>query len=252
MDHLTLRILSELILPPLGPFLLLALAFVLYAARWRRTGIALGIFSVVTMFALSSIAVNSRLNEPWPEIPERVEAPYPPADAIVVLGGGRYLEAPEYGGNDTAAAGSLERLRYAAKIQRETGKPILVTGGRPGDIGTHAEAIIMRDILQEEFHVPVQWVEDRAEDTAENARYSAELLRAAGIERIYLVTHGFHMPRAQEEFARHGITAVPMTTGFVQRPHDSLAAWFPSFHGIALNRVWVYERLTRLFSWLTS
>ena len=52
------------------------------------------------------------------------------AQAIVVLGGGRYRDAPEYGG-DTVGEATLVRLRYAAKLHRETGLPLLVTGGKP-------------------------------------------------------------------------------------------------------------------------
>ncbi len=48
----------------------------------------------------------------------------------MVLGGGRYRDAPEYG-NDTVGEYTLVRLRYAAKLHRETGFPLLVTGGRP-------------------------------------------------------------------------------------------------------------------------
>ena len=53
------------------------------------------------------------------------------ADAIVILGGGTYFHAPEYAGQDTISDATLIRLRYGAKLQRETGKPILVTGGKP-------------------------------------------------------------------------------------------------------------------------
>ena len=50
------------------------------------------------------------------------------AGAIVVLGGGRYDEAPEYG-DDTISLAGLRRVRYAAVLQRRTGLPVLVSGG---------------------------------------------------------------------------------------------------------------------------
>lgn len=245
MDHLLLRILSELLLPPFSPFLLLVLAFVLVVCNRRRTGVTLAVLAGMGMFVFSLVGVDNLARSPWPEVPERVAPPYPEADAIVVLGAGRYLEAPEYGG-DTAAAGSLERVRYAAKLYRETQRPVLVSGGRPGGIGTRSEAEIMRDILEQEFQVPVSWVEDASEDTRQNAAHSARMLLAAGIRRIYLVTHGFHMDRAVDAFHAHGVHAVPMATGFVRPQALTALSWVPSFEGLARNRGWVYEALARL------
>lgn len=245
MDHLFLRIISELLLPPFSPFLLLLVAFLLYANHWKRSGAALAFLACAAMFFLSLVGVENMVRSPWPAVPTRVAPPYPQADAIVVLGAGRYLDAPEYDG-DTAAAGSLERVRYAAKLHRETRLPVLVSGGRPGSIGTRAEAEIMRDILELEFSVPVRWVESNSEDTQQNAERSAELLRAGGVKRIFLVTHGFHMDRAAEEFRKHGLDIVPMATGFVRPQPETALSWLPSFEGVARNRGWVYEKLAGL------
>ncbi|RKZ35880.1 MAG: YdcF family protein, partial [Gammaproteobacteria bacterium] len=88
--------------------------------------------------------------------------------AIVVLGGGRYSDAPEYGG-DTVARGTLERLRYGARLHRQTGLPLLVTGGRVyGE--TTAEATLMKSVLTDEFGVGVKWAENESRNTFENAR----------------------------------------------------------------------------------
>lgn len=113
MDHLPLRIISELLLPPFSPFLMLLVAFMLYAMNWKRSGGALALLACAAMFFSSLVGVENIVRSPWPAVPARVAPPYPQAEAIVVLGAGRYLDAPEYDG-DTAAAGSLERVRYAA------------------------------------------------------------------------------------------------------------------------------------------
>jgi len=238
------RILSELVLPPFGPFLLLLLA-TFVCLRYRRSGLALAAVAVLLQAGASLSGLNTYLNAPWPEVPERVAPPYPEAEAIVVLGGGRYFNAPEWGG-DTAGPSTLERVRYAAKLHRETGKPILVSGGKPGGTGTRSEADIMRGILEEEFGVPVRWVEEESEDTGQNGRNAARLLVADGIERIYLVTHGAHMPRALSAFDGTGITPLPMITGFIRPEPHSVYGWTPSWYGLAINRYWFYERLARL------
>jgi len=149
-----------------------------------------------------------------------------PADAIVVLGGGTYFNAPEYGGIDTVGDGSLLRLRYAARLQRETGKPILVTGGKPlGNASSEAQQ--MKAVLEKEFNVPVQWAEDASDNTLENARYSYQLLQKTGIKRIYLVTHAWHMPRSAMAFQAAGFEVIPAPTAFTTRFRTDLLSFVP-------------------------
>jgi uncharacterized SAM-binding protein YcdF (DUF218 family) len=65
--------------------------------------------------------------------------------AIVVPGAGTCFNAPEYGG-DTVNRFALERLRYAAALHRKSGRPILVSGGRPAGNDV-AEAVQMKTRL---------------------------------------------------------------------------------------------------------
>lgn len=130
-------------------------------------------------------------------------------EAIVVLGGG-HAESPEYQG-DTVSAYTLERLRYAARLARRTKLPVLASGGVV--FGDHMEeAVLMRDTLEIDFDVPVKWIEPRSRTTWENAKNSAEMLKAANIERVYLVTHAWHMKRAVYAFEQYGIQVTPAPT----------------------------------------
>jgi uncharacterized SAM-binding protein YcdF (DUF218 family) len=144
---------------------------------------------------------------------QAIEAPYsdPTADrsagAIVVLGGGSYARAPEYGGADTVSSATLERLRYAAHLHKLTGKPVLVTGGNPAGLETN-EAEQMRIALHE-FGVTTRWLEAGSNNTFENARLTYKLLKPAGIDSVYLVTHAWHMPRSKMAFEKSGMRVVP-------------------------------------------
>jgi uncharacterized SAM-binding protein YcdF (DUF218 family) len=164
--------------------------------------------------------------------------------AIVVLGAGRYAEAPEYAGRDTVSTHGLVRLRYAAALHRASGLPILVSGGAPDGEAT-AEAGLMRDALVNEFRVNVKWVEGQSRNTNENARYSAAQLAPAGIGHVYLVTHAAHMRRAARAFERAGIRVTPAPTGFhtLSRKARELAAYLPSSEGLNQTRIAVHERL---------
>ena len=100
-----------------------------------------------------------RTLEPPPASIEQIKG----AQAIVVLGGGRNRGAPEWGG-ETINGLTLQRARYGARLARETGLPLYVTGGKP-DGGTFAEGTLMRDLLAREFNVEVKWVDAVAATT---------------------------------------------------------------------------------------
>jgi len=54
-------------------------------------------------------------------------------------------------------AGSIESIRYAARMQQLTGKPILATGSAPlGNVSS--EAAQMKAVLEKDFQVPVRWI----------------------------------------------------------------------------------------------
>ncbi|MBK7593641.1 MAG: YdcF family protein, partial [Betaproteobacteria bacterium] len=68
------------------------------------------------------------------------------AQAIVIPGGGVRRNAPEYGG-DTLGRLTLERVRYGARLAKQTGLPLLVTGGSVTG-NTVPEAVLMKEALE--------------------------------------------------------------------------------------------------------
>ena len=133
------------------------------------------------------------------------------ADAIVILGGGVRPHAPEYGDRPNLNAAELERLRHGARIHRATGRPILVSGGSPE--GAAPEALLMREVLHEDFGVDVRWAETDSRTTRENARNSARILKDEGLNRIYLVSQGWHLARAIRAFESEGLQVKSAGTG---------------------------------------
>ena len=211
----------------------------------RRLGRALLISGVAALYLLATPFVSARLlrlaETPW-DVSPVAQSP----QAIVILSAGVYPRAPEYGG-DTVDALTLERIRYGARLQRRTGLPILVTGGRPRN-ATQPVAESMRRALVEDFKVPVRWVEGRARTTRENAEQSAALLRAEGIDTIYLVTHAVHMRRAQEAFERARLTVLPAATLFTAiDPGVSLRALVPRATTLTRSSYALHELIGRLW-----
>jgi uncharacterized SAM-binding protein YcdF (DUF218 family) len=162
------------------------------------------------------------------------------ADAIVILGGGTYFHAPEYAGQDTIGDAALVRLRYGAKLQRETGKPILATGGKP--LGnSSSEAQQMRMSLEQDFRVPVHWTEDESDNTFENAHHSFRILQQAGIRKIYLVTHAWHMLRAAEVFRHAGFEVIEAPTAFTTRYRTDLLTFLPQARSLYDSKIFIHE-----------
>lgn len=173
-----------------------------------RLGRALAWAGIAGLFVLSlpvvSHALLRVLDASTPFDPARAHG----AQAIVILGGG-VRRAPEFGG-ETLGRLTLERVRYGARVARQTALPVLVSGGVV--YGRTAEAVLMKRTLEEEFNVAVRWTEQRSRDTRSNAAGSAAMLRPAGVRRVLLVAHGFDMPRAAAEFLSAGLEVVPAPT----------------------------------------
>lgn len=229
-------------MPPAGP-LLVALAGLLLLRRAPRFGRALAFGGVLALFALCLPAVALLLTRAL-EAPPFDAKQHPDAQAIVVLGGGVNGWAPEFGG-ESVARRSLERVRYAAHVSRETGLPVLVSGGAGPGSGT-TEAMVMARVLDEEYGLPPRWTEARSRNTRENARNSAELLRADGLSRVIVVAHAVDMPRALAEFRDAGLQPVPAPTMIPW--HGPLVAvdFLPTAAALQASHDALYEMLALL------
>jgi uncharacterized SAM-binding protein YcdF (DUF218 family) len=170
------------------------------------------------------------------------------AQAIVVVGGGLRKDAVEYGG-DTLGVLTLERVRYAAWVARQTHLPVLVSGGAV--LSRKSEAEVMSDALETEFGVPVRWRENESWDTHQNAVFSAKLLLEAGIRRIVLVAHAVDMRRARREFTQAGLEVISaptkIATGWTL---DHPAQLLPNAGAFAGSYLASYEILGNIASWL--
>jgi uncharacterized SAM-binding protein YcdF (DUF218 family) len=233
------QILKSLVLPPAGPILigLLGLAM-LHFSRWRRTGTALCAAGLLILWLLSTPAISDELLRATERYPPLDLEHVPPAQAIVILAGGVRLAAPEYG---VAAPNfpTLQRLTYGALLARTTKLPVLVSGNGK-------EAAAMRDSLQRDFGVAVQWVENQSWDTRGNAELSAPILKGAGINTILLVTSASHMYRATAYFRAQGLTVVPAPSGLWTQQDFRTRHWVPSIEALWRSQTALYEDLGNL------
>ncbi|MEJ2060660.1 MAG: YdcF family protein [Gammaproteobacteria bacterium] len=220
--HLT----ETLILPPAGP-LLLAILGLLLTLRWRRTGMTLAAAGIVLAWLASLPVVVYPLAGLWSSSTPPLTSIPTDAQAIVVLGAGR-RDAPEYGGQ-TLTPNGLQRVRYAAWLARRTGLPVLTSGGSVTPESQLSEAVLMREVLERDFHVPVRWVEQLSHTTWQNAQLTAYMLKPLGIRRVLLVTQAWHMPRALWSFRKAGLDPIAAPTGFAgpDSREQGLLGWLP-------------------------
>jgi uncharacterized SAM-binding protein YcdF (DUF218 family) len=161
--------------------------------------------------------------------------------AIVILGGGRRtgaIEYPQYQDQNIEAR-AMERVRYGATLSQATRLPLLLTGGAPDATSSNelTEAELTHKVLNNEFQVQARWVEKQSRTTEENAAFSAKILKQEGIAHIYLVTHFWHMPRAQAVFEKYGLKVTPAPMGFYQKDQFHPLDFYPSTAGIERMRL---------------
>lgn len=245
MEILVGYILKACLLPPGGNlFALLISLGVPRRQRWLRGGLfataLLSLWLCCTPWFAGMLAAGL---ETYPALDRT--APHG-AGAIVVLGGGRDTHAREYEGSDTLRADTLVRVRYGAVLARALGLPVAVTGGTVLDSDARPVGVIMGEVLEQEFNVPVDWVEASSRNTAENAARLAEML---SVQRIVLVTHASHMRRAVAVFERAGFAVVPAPTAFIHGTGSEPTGvpdvfnWLPSASALSATRAVLHEWL---------
>jgi len=227
---------AALLLPP-TPFLLICLIGLGLFKRHGKLGRSLIITGLAAIWLLSTPVIANFLLDSLK--PPPIQFTGQEADAIVILGGGRITDSIDFNG-DTLGRFTLERVRYGAWLAKRLDKPVLVTGGAPD--GGIPEGDLMRASLVDEFGLKnVRWVEAVSNNTRENARFSAHLLLAAGINRIYLVTHSWHLARAIPEFEAMGLAVVPAGTGYSLAGKTNPLDFLPSGKGFADSWLAMHE-----------
>lgn len=213
-------------LPP-GLFLLFFLWMAVKLLRRREKGIAAEIFVVTMLFyAIStpylSAALMRNLEAAYP-LPEN-----PSGDVIVLLGGGATKGTPDMNGEGGLTEGSSTRLLAAARLYHRLHIPILFTGGKVLEDGASEAEIARRYLLGLDVPDRAILLETKSRTTGENAKFTAEMLRARGFSSPLLVTSAFHMKRSVLNFENNGVSVTPFPVGYraSRLPRELHYIWF--------------------------
>jgi uncharacterized SAM-binding protein YcdF (DUF218 family) len=245
MSVLVTRILESLILPPLGPMLL-----VLFGLLFRR-------FRAFAWLGLVIIYISS-LPATQVFLATRIEA-VPPLKiltlskqdraAIVILAYDSNPTPREFVGPANYGT-SLDRIRYGAHIHKETGLPVLVSGGDPLNEGVIA-ADVMFETLSRDFGIHEVMLERKSVTTNDHGIYVTALLKKKGFDSLILVTTASHMTRAMRVFEHSGLRVIPAPTAF-QVGEKSMKkmdvfSWIPNAGSALYVRLLLHEWLGDLW-----
>jgi uncharacterized SAM-binding protein YcdF (DUF218 family) len=239
-----------LLIPPRCLPLLMLLGLLLQRG-YRRLGYIVVCFGTLLLFILAlpalaeSLLVSLEQNLPLTPLLDA------PPQAIVILSADvqRSSSGLMYPG-----VLSLVRERAGAALARQTGLPVLITGGKLRPYDTPV-GDLMATSLKQDFGVPVQWIERVSFDTWENAHMSALILKEHGIHSIYVVTSAWHMRRALLAFADTGISVTAAPTYFERASTDLIdfvpatTAWAASY--LALHE-WIGCAWYTVRQWMLS
>ncbi len=202
-----------LLVYPVGLITILLLAALLTPRRpgWQRASLLLALLLLILggnrWVAAGLTYALERQHLPAEEIP--------PADAIVLLGGG--TQSPFYPRPLVEVNSAGDRIIYAAWLYRQgKAEHILVTGGTIEWLGSESSPAEDTAQLLEMLQVPPEalWLEGESRNTHENAVNSRAILESKGVERLILVTSAAHMPRSAALFRQQGFEVIPAPTDF--------------------------------------
>jgi uncharacterized SAM-binding protein YcdF (DUF218 family) len=194
---------------PLGLACVL-LVFALILGKHRRIRNILVIACLAVLYLASNrwVAYGLAQSLEWQYLPPEK---LPNVQAIVVLGGG--TESQQYPRPTVEINAAGDRILYAAQLCRQGVAPILLLSGgsidwQDGDGGTPAEdmAAILKEIGIPESSL---WLQNRSQNTHDDAIFSADMLKQADIQKIVLVTSAAHMPRSVALFKHQGLEVIP-------------------------------------------
>ena len=219
--------------------------------RWQR----LVLFAAFLLLWLSStrwVASTLTRSLEWQHLPM---APLPHAEVIVVLGGGVEPQLSPRPLPEINQAG--DRIIYGAWLYNQGyADKILLSGGivpwLGPDIGKSeaenmAELMMMLTVPEEAL-----LLEEQSRNTYENALYTREILREAGLNKILLVTSAAHMPRSVKLFEAQGFAVTPAPTDFRvteadwqflfdAEPLEQIFHWLPNAYYLYVTTVMLKE-----------
>lgn len=200
------------------------LGIILMLTRFTRAGRALVTFSVVLLAVFGLTPIGNALIIP-------LENRFPPwnaargePDGIIILGGS-FDTIVALARGEVTLNEAAERIFVVPELARRFANArIVFTGGTSSVFHKEATEAEMARLIFEQLGVKLDRVtfEDQSRNTAENAAFTAAMLKPKPGERWLLVTSAYHMPRAMGAFRAAGFTVEAYPVDWRTRGLDDL------------------------------
>lgn len=225
-----------------------ALTFSRFANAGRR--LMQSVFILVILCGVSPIGkwLLTPLESRFPAWRATPEEP----TGVIVLGGDINLDVAAARG--VVSPANPHRIVMAATLlHRYPQLRALYSGGNPSFWKSNAREADFAVELLGQLGIPRSRieVERSSRNTAENARFSRELISPNPTERWLLVTSAFHMPRAVGIFCKAGFMVEPVPSGWQTDGRLTLEVQDP-VAGLATMDIAVHEWLALLIARLTG
>ena len=234
------KIIASFVMPP-GLFILVFLVLTVYLILKTRSKL-IKIAAVLTLilFVFMSTAPGVRLLLiPLENYAEEVSVQEDQDYPIVVLGGGVYYKDQN---NAQLSVHSLQRLVKGYQIHKETGAPLIYSGGIAIGQENLSEADIAENfLLSLGMDVEKYSAEERAQSTYENGLYVKRWMDNNDFEKVYLVTSAYHIFRSSVVFEAQGIEFLPVHSGFIYDHKFSWLDYLPNRGALNVNMSALHE-----------
>jgi uncharacterized SAM-binding protein YcdF (DUF218 family) len=158
------------------------------------------------------------LEKEW-HIPQTVKG-----DVIILLGGGIYPKAADLSGTGVPSEDMFGRIVTAARLQKKTGLPIIVSGGAVFEFSDPEAPVIKRILVDLGVEPQKIYTEEKSRDTLENARFSMAICKRDGFTSPVLVTSAYHLRRSVNLFRSQGAKVSPYPA-FFRTSSDRRLSW---------------------------
>jgi uncharacterized SAM-binding protein YcdF (DUF218 family) len=219
------------------------------ARALRRRRVA-GVAGLSLLLLVSSLPVSGALL--W-RLEHATTATYRPDltyDAVVLLGGVVDEEATAVSGQPSYND-NVERLIMTHRLLRDGKARFVIVSGateNPAYAAFGESAMLARQLEEWGIARDRILVEDKANNTRQNALFSQQIARERGLSSVVIVTSAFHMVRAEECFAAVGmkVDTFPVDYRAHERNGGRLADWLPRAHSLAVTSGVLRETFGRL------
>lgn len=220
--------------------LLVSVTLLMLFLNMRRAGTFLIIGTVLLALLVGNGLIPSALLKNL-----QVQAPlndfdWKPRNTIILLGGGLVSWAMTHHVGSTLFGYS--RLHEAARLYFDCKKKsenciVLASGGDPQKLGISEAEVMKRELL--DIGIPESNIilEQKSNNTYQNAQFSSVILRSQKNDTLVLVSSGGHMRRSLLYFSHFGVNAVAA-------PSDQLNAqssWLPLSYNFLLADLALHE-----------